>query len=282
MLSLNNAFYQLKAALQPLYDAREAEAVAHEFLHHITGLTRTERLMRKQELLTPLQQHAYDAGTAALTTGKPLQQVTHTAWFMRRQYYVNEHVLIPRPETEELVQWVVDDKPVAATILDIGTGSGCIPVSLKLALPDATVNAIDISDDALQVAMRNAKTHSAKVSFQQIDFLDHAAQQGLGKYDIIISNPPYIPLSEIEKLHPNVREHEPHTALFVPTNDALLFYREIAIFGKTHLNDGGSIYCELDAAHAAATKTLFEEHGYSNVVLRKDLNDNWRMLKANC
>jgi release factor glutamine methyltransferase len=261
---------------------REAEAIAHELLQHITGLDRTQRLFQKDTLFTEQQQNDYDTATSALLKGTPLQYVTHSAWFMGREYYVNEHTLIPRPETEELVQWIVDDnkKKTSLSILDVGTGSGCIPTALKLAMPLAHISACDISSGALEVAKKNATQLNAEVQFYQLDFLDATQWQQLNTCDIIVSNPPYIPQAEKERLHPNVRDFEPGTALFVPNDDALIFYREIAAFGKTHLKAGGSIYCELDADHATETKELFEKAGYRNVDVRKDMHGNWRMLKA--
>lgn len=283
MLSYSEAFYKLSAALRPLYDEREAAAIAHEVMGHITALNKMQRLMDKEARLTASQQREYDDAAKELAAGTPLQYVTGTAWFLGREFHVNNHVLIPRPETEELVQWIVDDNKGRAqplTILDIGTGSGCIPVSLKLSLPSASVAACDVSANALAVARENANRLAAEVSFMQADFLETAEHNKFGTYDVIVSNPPYIPLTEKEQLHANVRNHEPHIALFVPAEDALLFYKMIAVFGKAHLADNGYIYCELDAAHAFECKTLFEETGYKQAELRKDMHGNWRMLKA--
>lgn len=283
MLSYSQAYYRLVKELQPLYDEREAAAIAHELLLHITGLDRTQRLIRKDTVLTQALQQQYDLSLTSLKTGRPLQYVTHSSWFMGREYYVNEHVLIPRPETEELVQWISDDWAGSNKhnrMLDIGTGSGCIPISLKLSIPLSDVAACDISGPALEVAKKNAQHLKADIHFSQIDFLNPAEHNKLGTYDVIVSNPPYIPISEKEKLHDNVKNHEPGLALFVPDSDALIFYRVIALFGKAHLNSIGYIYCELDAAHAMECKVLFEQEGYKSVEIRKDMHGNWRMLRA--
>jgi release factor glutamine methyltransferase len=218
-----------------------------------------------------------------LLQGKPLQYVTGKAYFMERLFDVNEQVLIPRPETEELVIWILNDyksstEPI--NILDIGTGSGCIPISLKLEMPTAHISSCDISAGALEVAQKNARRLNAEVHFIALDFLDNDAQLSLPLYDIIVSNPPYIPQSEELEMHLNVKGHEPGTALFVPDNDPLLFYRAIAHFGKTHLNDNGVIYCELHRDFAQETKELFIATGYKNVEIKKDMHDNWRMIKA--
>jgi release factor glutamine methyltransferase len=283
MLSYNEAFYNLLNGLKQVYDAQEAAAISHEVLNHITGLDKMQRLMQKDNLLSDTQQQDYDRMSAELLTARPLQYVLGHSWFMGKEYKVNEHVLIPRPETEELVKWITDDwkhKQDSISVLDIGTGSGCIPVSLKLALPASTVTSCDVSTGAITIATENAVRLNADVHFFELDFLETAKQSKLGKYHIIVSNPPYIPETEKDTLHENVRAHEPGLALFVPGDDALLFYRAIAIFGKTHLEPGGNIYCELHVDYASATEQLFKDLGYSYTEVRADMHGNLRMLKA--
>lgn len=281
MHTYSQAFYLLKNELQALYDERESAAIAHEVLEYMTGLNKTGRLMQKEEIFTPDQQEQFDRIMQELLAGKPLQYVTNTAWFMGRPYKVNEHVLIPRPETEELVQWVVDDnKNPSPQILDIGTGSGCIPISLKLAIARASVTTCDISKGALQTAKDNAAALGADLHFRELNFLDIARQNELGNYDIIVSNPPYIPVSKKDTMHINVVNYEPGIALFVPDDDALVFYRAIALFGKKHLNEDGTVYCETEADLAQDCKKLFEEAGYGQVTVKKDMHGNWRMIKA--
>ena len=283
MLTYNTAFYRIKQQLQPLYDEREAAAISHEILEHITHCNKTERLFKKDTEFTAVQQQHFEDATDELLKGKPLQYVTGVAWFMGREYSVNMDVLIPRPETEELVQWVIHDWQKTTgqlRILDIGTGSGCIPVSLKLKLPEAHVTSCDISSIALETAKKNSTKLNASVDFIQMDFLEPAEQNKLDSFNVIVSNPPYIPLREKGKLHVNVTEYEPHIALFVPDSDALLFYRNIAAFGKHHIQDGGAVYCELDAEHVMECKELFEGMGYKSVVIKKDMNNNWRMIRA--
>jgi len=281
MLSYNDAFYGLKNELQAIYDEKEAAAIAHELLLHITGKGKAERLVQKDTTLTGSEQQAYDIMKAELVKGRPLQYVTGIAWFMGNPYTVNENVLIPRPETEELVQWIArEHKGKNISILDIGAGSGCIPVALKLLLPNATVTSCDVSNPALIVANDNASKLGAKVAFFEVDILDRREWEKLEQYDIVVSNPPYIPQSEKETLDINVREYEPGTALFVPNDDALLFYKAIAEFGRSHINEGGLIYCELHRDYATQAKTLFEEAGYKDVTLKQDMHGNMRMLKA--
>lgn len=281
MLTYTQASAQLIQKLQPLYDQREAVSITNELLEHITGADRLQRIIDKDKLLTDEQYHQYTSSTEELLQGKPLQHVTHKAYFLGRSYYVNEHVLIPRPETEELVDWIISDhhEDDMLSIIDIGTGSGCIPISIKLQLQHSKVEAIDISEQALEVAQKNSANLKTDVAYLKTDFLSNKSREELSNYDIIISNPPYIPQNELETLHTNVRDYEPHTALFVPDNDPLLFYRLIAQFGKTHLNDNGSIYCELHVDYAEQTKDMFVSYGY-NSEIRKDMHGNWRMLKA--
>lgn len=280
MLSYKQAFHALRQQLQPLYDAAEAAAIAKEVLAHLTGKSYTQSLATPDAPLSAVAEEGLRTLSAALQQGKPLQYVLGYAWFMSRKFIVNEQVLIPRPETEELVQWIVDDnrqRILPFAVLDIGTGSGCIPVSLKLMLEEAAVISCDISAGALAVARTNAAALGATVDFKELDFLTQSA--ALPAYDIIVSNPPYIPLAEQDKLHPNVRLYEPGTALFVPDNDPLLFYKAIAVFGKTHLNAGGAVYCELHKDYAAATQDMFRGHEY-HTELREDMNGHPRMLKA--
>lgn len=283
MISYHDAFHKLRADLRNLYDEGEASAIASWFVEELTGLSYTQRLAQRDMLMTEVQERRYNDGREKLAKGMPLQYVLGYGWFMGQMYKVNEHTLVPRPETEELVQWVTDDwqpKQDSISILDIGTGTGCIPISLKLKMPAANVTSCDISVGALKVAEENAARLQAPVTLLQLNFLEQAACQQLTTYNVIVSNPPYIPETEKETLARNVRDYEPGTALFVPGNDALLFYRSIAEFGKSHLAAGGAIYCELHRDYAEATKELFLDLGYSRVELRQDMHGNPRMLKA--
>ncbi len=282
MLTCHEAFYQLRQSLLLLYDAHEAAAIAHETLHHITGLDKLQRLVEKDTSLTPYQTGIFEQYARELQQGRPMQYVLGHAWFRGRQFRVDERVLIPRPETEELVQWIVDDcenRVDALHILDIGTGSGCIPVSLKLAMPNTSMEACDISADALQLAAENADASGAEVRFFLCDILDPEACSALPVYDILVSNPPYIPVTESDTLHAHVKDFEPSLALFTPGDDPLVFYRAIAGFGQRHLAPGGAVYCELHRDYAEATAALFTAYGYG-VTLRKDIHGHPRMLKG--
>lgn len=282
MHTMGSAFYELRGRLIPLYDEREASAIAHRVLEHITGLGKLDRLVEKEMPLTREQQELFEEMGARLADGEPVQYVTGEAWFLGEKYLVDASVLIPRPETEELVQWIINDweQQPAISILDVGSGSGCIPISLAKGLTQARVTSCDVSVAAIDVASHNAELLGAAVEFVQVDFLDPEARSWLGTHNVIVSNPPYIPHAEEERLHINVRGYEPSLALFVPDNDPLVFYRAIADFGRQHLLSGGAIYCELDADYAEETAEMFRQVGYSNTQLRKDMHDNPRMLCA--
>ena len=306
MLTYSKAFYQIKDQLQPLYDEHEASAIAHLFREFITGLGKMARLDKKDTPFSKRQQDLFTERSKDLIKGKPIQYVTNSGWFMGREFVVNENVLIPRPETEELVQWIVDDHsgdknteqlPVDTEIatpkiriLDVGSGSGCIAISLGWLLPRSIITCVDISKEALDVALTNIqwvlteqekRSNADNIRLIELDFLDETIRnKDLGRFDIIVSNPPYIPYTEKANMHANVRDYEPVIALFVPASDALVFYKALAESGKLHLKQDGYIYCELDAAHAMECKLLFENAGYQEVEIKKDMHGNWRMLKA--
>jgi release factor glutamine methyltransferase len=211
----------------------------------------------------------------------PVQYVTGEAWFSNMKLKVSPAVLIPRPETEELVNEVISflkDNQIAS-VLDIGTGSGCIAIALKKQLPDIQVTAIDISEPALLIAKQNAQQQQTDVDFFQLDFLDENTWQTIPSYDVIISNPPYIPLAEKELLDKNVAAFEPSLALFVENNRPLVFYEKIAAFGKTHLKKSGKIFLETHENFAEETAALFNNDLYSSVV-KRDIYEKQRMVVA--
>ena len=281
MRTFQQAFYQLSDRLEPLYDKRESAAIAHEYLGFLTGLDRTSRLLKKDALLTSEQESQFEVAATQLSTGMPLQYVTQIAWFLGMEFYVDERVLIPRPETEELVLLVESwcGKGAAPKrVLDIGTGSGCIAVSLGRRLPENTILAIDKSPGALEVARKNAG--STPVTFERCDFLDAASRTGLGVFDAIVSNPPYIPQSKATAMHTNVKDFEPGMALFVPNEDPMVFYRAMTDFCNDHLAPGGRVFCEVESSLADDCRRLFTESGYETVTIHKDMHSNDRMLEA--
>jgi release factor glutamine methyltransferase len=277
-MTLQAAQASLIAQLQTLYDARESANIADWVMESITGKKRIDRLLMKDVPLAQEQETSLQQITGALLRHTPVQYVLGESWFCGMKFFVNPHVLIPRPETEELVSWIREEGRTGS-ILDIGTGSGCIAISLARLVPSAAVTAIDVSDDALQVARKNAGSLQAAVTFQQLDFLQEHNWNHLPVFDTIVSNPPYIRQSESGDMNRNVLDHEPHIALFVPDNDALLFYRKIHAFGRMHLAEGGSIFLEINEALGPETVSLFSTPGYI-AELRKDMQGKYRMLKV--
>lgn len=275
------------AKLSALYGEDEAKNMAWLAANHICRLSRSEYLAKKREPLSGMEETSLLQVLGELETGKPLQYVLGETEFYGLPFKVNPSVLIPRPETEELVDWVL--KEVAGgkfqvpglRILDMGTGSGCIPIALKKNLPEADVTALDISVAALETAIRNAVLNQAEVHFYNDDILNPKQRAVVDtKFDIIISNPPYVTLAEKTAMHRNVLEHEPHTALFVPDSDPLLFYDAIARFAVQHLNAEGFLFLEINENLGEETAALLRTKGFKNVELRRDLRDRHRMIKA--
>ena len=293
-------YQYLREALSAVHETSESEVMAALVAEHVGG-KKLNHL--KAEVITEEKIRHTDQLLQQLLTHRPLQYVLNEAWFYGLKFEVNESVLIPRPETEELVDWIVKelksgkwkveseagstryeirgtnpDSPL--TLLDIGTGSGCIPIALKKTLPLTKVSAIDVCSEALHTATINAVNNETEINFQLLDFLNESKWNDLGKYDIIVSNPPYIKSTEANTMSKHVLEFEPHKALFVPDEDALLFYRKIADFALQHLQPSGAVYAEINQQLGKETVDLFQQKGF-NVELRKDMSGNDRMIKAN-
>ena len=367
-MTIHGAQLHLTKELATLYDSREASNIAGWVLEHLTGLSKIDRLMHRDRELTATQSELLQRYTADLLKQRPVQYVLGEAWFAGMRFYVNENVLIPRPETDELVAWIVEevreawrepgtpkagagetesrgdsqqnadsaaggasvvtnnvadsatgnasittdiaagsaignaafeiDEALSSTksatdkqgssvapgsklsLLDVGTGSGCIPIALKSKLPGATVYACDVSEGALEVAKRNATALGTTVNFLQLDFLQEAAWSSLPAIDILVSNPPYIPVKDKASMHDNVLLHEPHLALFVNDDDPLLFYRAIGEFATQMMQPGGRLYVEIHEELGPATVQLFTSLGLTGIVLRQDLQGKDRMVRA--
>ena len=288
-MTIHEASQQLRFQLFDLYDDREAANIADLLMENITGWTKIDRVVNKAVPLSAIQQQQLRDYSRALLANKPLQYVLHEAWFFGMKLYVDENVLIPRPETEELADWIIKDarnwvpklrEGIGNWALDIGTGSGCIPLAIKKNLPGIEVHAVDISEGALEVAKKNAATQKLDIHFHQLDILNEAARQTLPQFDIIVSNPPYIPQSDKATMAANVLQYEPHLALFVENEDPLLFYKAIAEFAHTHLKPGGIVYLEIHEEMAQAIIALYTKKGFSDIELRKDMQGRDRMLRA--
>jgi release factor glutamine methyltransferase len=281
-MTISTAYHQLLYQLFELYNDREAANIADWVIEYITGQRRIERILYKDLPLNNSQQQQLETFTQQLLQHKPVQYVLQEAWFAGMKFFVKEGVLIPRPETDELVELVVNKSQISnhkSQILDIGTGSGCIPIALKKRLPTSAIVSIDISEAALEIAQKNATDLQAEITLQQLDFLDESNWQQLRTFDIIVSNPPYIKQSESTVMSKHVTDYEPSLALFVADNNALIFYEKIAAFGKMHLKPNGQIFVEINEALGYETVTIFQQNGYQTL-LKQDLQGKDRMIQA--
>ena len=279
-------YRELYSQLEGVYDAGEARAVVRLLLEEAFGMSWADVLGGALERLDSSQERQLTELMSRLQSGEPVQYVVGHAWFCDRRFMVGPGVLIPRPETEELVQWILaDGVPAGATLLDIGTGSGCIACTLACEVKDAHVMACDISDAALDIARRNARELGVDVSMMRHDVLSGepfplVQLLQAGSVDVVVSNPPYICRHEASSMEDNVLRHEPHEALFVPDDDALLFYRAIAQRAKELLRPGGSIYFEINPDHANELEALVSDMGFSRITLRDDQFGRCRMMRV--
>ncbi|HET7117446.1 MAG TPA: peptide chain release factor N(5)-glutamine methyltransferase, partial [Hanamia sp.] len=292
-MTTTEAYIDFIKKLKTIYDEREADNIADWVFENVTDLKKWERRIDGNRELAEIHSNKIREYLRELLQNKPVQYVLNECWFYKRKFFVNENVLIPRPETEELVEWIIKDiqeinagnsKPTylsdrQANIIDIGTGSGCVSISLKKELSKQNVAAIDISEKALSVAKKNAEDLNAEIEFLKIDFLNKKEWNRLGQYDIIVSNPPYIPIKEKEILKKNVIDFEPGIALFVGNNDPYIFYEKIAEFSETHLKKNGRIYVEVHEEYANNVEVVFEKAGLVTI-LKKDIYGKERMVKA--
>ena len=272
----------LAEQLLSLYPAGEARAIASLVLEHLTGLPASSRRLATQWQALPAFSEKAEAATQRLLQAEPVQYVLGEAWFYHRRWLVSPATLIPRPETEELVAWALDLITPTTTpqqVLDVGTGTGCIAISLALAQPQAEVYALDVSKAALEVARQNAQMHQARVSLQQMDFTNPDNWAALPPFNLVISNPPYIPWQEAPALDAHVRQWEPKEALFVPNTDALLFYRLLRQFAATHITNGGYLLMECHYKFAAEVEQLFNATGFTTM-LKQDMSGLPRMVLA--
>ena len=283
-MTIHEASRQLRFQLFHLYDEREAGNITELVMEHLTGWKKIDRVINKTVPLSASQEQLLQQYTSALLIHRPLQYILQQAWFYGLSLYVDENVLIPRPETEELVDWLIKDARQAGRktdgILDIGTGSGCIALAIKKNLPLANMHACDISEPALLVAKKNADIQKQSIHFHLLDILSLPAREALPAFDIMVSNPPYIPAKDKKAMSQNVLQYEPHLALFVEDADPLLFYKTIAAFAKTHLKKDGFIYLEIHEDMAIAVIPVFQQYGYTHIELKKDLQEKDRMVKV--
>jgi release factor glutamine methyltransferase len=288
MDTVKHLFDTFKHTLNGIYDANEIEALTLLAVTEITGSAKSKIKAFPEQALTPQQSGTLAAMLSRLKTGEPLQYILGHTEFYGLPFKVNPSVLIPRPETEELVEWALDSSQLAVgnvqsavSILDIGTGSGCIAISLKKNLPTATVTAIDISPAALQTAKENAKLNNVDINFIEADILNPKKFEIENPtFEIIISNPPYVTLADKKQMHTNVTDFEPHGALFVPESDPLIFYKAIADFAKDNLTPGGLLFFEINENLGKETVDLLSNRGFVDIELRKDISGRDRMARG--
>src|SRR5690606_4535214 len=276
-------------AMKGLYDSQETSELYWLSLEHVLELDRVQLKLNEKLRFNEAQISQLQKILGELVTGRPLQHIIGYSWFYGEKFIVNKSVLIPRPETEELVAWIIDDATQLKTqnepicILDIGTGSGFIPIILKKKIRHRTqIHAVDISPEALEVAKENAESNKADIDFLQLDILqaEPYVNQLNQKFDIIVSNPPYISREEESEMHSNVLDHEPHQALFVDQEDPLIFYKSIADFALKNLHDRGRLYFEINQRYGNILIDYLTSSGFKDIVLSKDISGNDRMIRA--
>ena len=270
--------HKIQEGLATTYTDGEIKALTRIIAMELLGVSQMAFYLKDDITLTAEQQTQLDNAIERLKKQEPIQYILGYSDFCGLRFKVTPATLIPRPETSELVEWIASEATGKECILDIGTGSGCIAVSLVHKMPQSKVTAWDISHEALAVATENSKANGQAVTFEQVDIL---AYEPTGEqFNIIVSNPPYIKENEKETMHSNVLDWEPHTALFVPNNDPLLFYRTIAEKGLRVLKPGGRLYFEINRTHGKETMEMLASLGYTNIELHKDFAENDRMIRA--
>lgn len=276
---IKDLYKEYLTALKDLYQTGEADAITKIMFEHFAKTSQSDMIVNGKNKINDDIQILLQNALVQLKQHVPVQYITGQAWFYNLSFEVDNAVLIPRPETEELVLEAINflKENTEKKVLDIGTGSGCIPISIKKNVTNADVTSIDVSKSALDVAKRNAALNSVKIDFIELNFLDENNYADLPSYNLIICNPPYIPEKEKDILDKNVTAYEPHLALFVPDNDHLIFYRKIVIFAENHLQINGRILLEIHEDFPAETAALFLAEKYI-VEIKKDMQGKDRML----
>jgi len=278
-MKIKEAIRKISSSLENIYNEREAKNIAYLLLEHFLNITKEKILSCSDVVIDINTEEKILKSLEELRAYKPLQYVLGYTFFYDCKIKVNQSVLIPRPETEELVQLIIqDNKNQKIKILDIGTGSSCIAIALKKNLHAAEVHAMDISLDALSVAKENAIANNMEIIFHQSDIFDNFCWNDFQQFDLIISNPPYVRESEKVLMKENVLNYEPLIALFVPDNDPLKYYKTIAVFADKYLGKGGKLYFEINEALAEATAGIYKNLGYHDIRIKNDFNNRQRFL----
>lgn len=271
----------IKSELNNYYPLQEINSFIYLILHYYFKYSKVQIQLNQEEEINENIVHRIIDNIKELKTFKPIQYILGQTEFYNLPFIVAPGVLIPRPETEELVDWIIaENKNQYQYIADIGTGSGCIAISLAKNLPKSFIYALDNSADALSITRRNSKLNHTKIHISYFDILHHNQFDNDDAFDIIVSNPPYVTEKEKQFMHLNVLNYEPEEALFVPNNDPLLYYRAIIDFALKHLKKGGKLYFEINENFGKETAWLLEEKKFQNIRLKKDINDKNRMIRG--
>ncbi|MEA3317103.1 MAG: peptide chain release factor N(5)-glutamine methyltransferase [Bacteroidota bacterium] len=277
-IDIKNIIINIKKQLKDKYPSEEINSFVNIIFEHLLHFSNIDIHLSLEKKLDKDIQNKIFKIVDELKKEKPIQYILSNAYFYDLKFKVSPGVLIPRQETEELVDWIIKDNNLSAPkILDIGTGTGCIAIALNKNISSSEVFGIDVSDAALKIANFNNKQNNTKVEFFKYDILKQSTTIN-SKYDIIVSNPPYVTPADREKMLPNVSDHEPPLALFVDEDDPLLFYREIIDFSTDHLLDGGSLYFECNEGSAREVTEMLKRNGFKNIELRKDMQGKERMV----
>ena len=276
-----NSKNTIREKLSPIYLPEEAESLSRLILEHVTGFSRLQLHLHQSDRLPEPKIMQIGEILNRLATHEPIQYILGEADFYGLKFCVTPAVLIPRAETEELVDWIIsEEKETCKSLLDIGTGSGCIPIAIDRHATIGKIEGWDISAEALEIARQNAMRNDSRVQFSLQDIFDTSSLPESAKWDVIVSNPPYVLTEESALMEQNVVGFEPHLALFVPDNDPLLFYRTIARFAAAHLQPRGMLYFEINERMGERTSELLREQGFSEILTRKDLQGKERMIRA--
>lgn len=282
MVTISTYIFELSKSLQALYPLDEAKSVAKYFVSEFLNLSNTDILIRQSDFISEDSLAILNSQENRLLAGEPVQYVTGKSYFYGLELFVDKNVLIPRQETEILVDSIIKrfGNSKNLNILDIGTGSGCIAISLKKFLPQAQIWALDISEKALSVCLDNAKKNEVEINTFLYDILGNAKFPLGAKFDIIVSNPPYVLESEKQLMHNNVTGYEPAGALYVTDNDPLIFYRQISVFAAEHLRNNGELYFEINEKFAEQVSEITTENGFKSNIIIEDLNKKQRFIHS--
>lgn len=275
------AIASIRKELAEIYSADEIDSLIFLIFEKLKGYSRTQFVLSKEKILTPEEQVKIDQIVLRLKNQEPIQYILGKTEFYGLPIYTVPGVLIPRPETEELVQWIIqENKLTNPNILDIGTGSGCIAVSLRKNIPESTVLACDISSVCLNAARRNAELNQTEVSVFKYDILTNSPETNFPDLDVIVSNPPYVRETEKIRMEKNVLDYEPELALFVTDDEPLIFYTRIAEFSQVHLKNGGRLYFEINEAFGKECSEMLQEKGFTEISLKQDIHGKDRMIRS--